>query len=62
MTTTAHFSIPTIEDNEEGWGPSSVPDKFKDISYYAPYNKGDKLGRAADWQQQQYPGKGNLFN
>lgn len=58
MTTSAHFSIPPIEDNEEGWGPSSIPDKFKDIPYYAPYNKGDKLGRAADWQQQQYPGKG----
>jgi len=49
-------SFIVVEDNEDGWGPSSstVPEKFKDVPYYAPYNKGDKLGKAADWQQQQY--------
>jgi hypothetical protein len=49
--------LPTIDDNAEGWGPSTIPEKFKDIPYYSPYNKGDKLGKAADWQQQNYQGK-----
>lgn len=54
----ARFQIPEIDDNEDGWGPSSasVPDKFKDIPYYAPFNKGEKLGKASDWQAQ-YQGK-----
>ena len=58
MATLIPFAIPHIEDNDEGSGPVAVPEKFKDIPYYAPYNKGDKLGRAADWQQL-YQGKGN---
>jgi len=49
--------LPNIDDNEDGWGPSTIPDKFKDIPYYSPYNKGEKLGKAADWQQQSYQGK-----
>jgi len=54
-----------IDENDEGWGPSNVPEKFKEVPYYAPFNKGDKLGRAADWQQQnqgksrQYQNKDN---
>ena len=58
----ARFQIPEIDDNEDGWGPSSasVPDKFKDIPYYAPFNKGEKLGKASDWQAQ-YQGKGTHF-
>lgn len=40
-----------IDENDEGWGPSNAPlEKFKDIPYYAPFNKGDKIGKAADWQ------------
>ena len=52
------FNIPSIDDNEEGWGPTTIPDQYKEVPYYAPYSKGDKLGKAADWQQQ-YQGKGN---
>lgn len=55
----ASFSIPTIDDNEEGWGPNTIPDKFQDVPYYAPFSKGDKLGKASDWQQQ-YQGKGKF--
>jgi len=55
MTEVSNFVL-SLEDNEDGWGPSSatVPDKFKDVPYYAPYNKGDKLGKAADWQQREF--------
>jgi len=48
----ASFSISSVEDNPDGWGPASVPDKFKDVPYYSSFNKSDKLGKAADWQSQ----------
>lgn len=38
------------------WGPqSTIPEslRFSDIPY-APYSKADKLGKAADWQQQEF--------
>jgi len=56
------FKLANLDDvSEEAWGPSTIPEKFKDIPYYSPYNKGDKLGKAADWQQQAYPGKSRGF-
>jgi len=54
------FSL-NVESNEEGWGPATVPDKFKDVPYYTPFNKGDKLGKSADWQQQSYQSKTGRF-
>ncbi|KAI8093564.1 eukaryotic translation initiation factor 3 subunit D [Halteromyces radiatus] len=43
------FILPPIHDSEHGWGPANViPSQFRDIPY-APYSKGDKLGRVADW-------------
>jgi hypothetical protein len=44
------FTLPPIKDNSIGWGPAShvLPEQFRDIPY-APYSKGDKLGRIADW-------------
>ncbi|ORX88426.1 translation initiation factor eIF-3, subunit D [Basidiobolus meristosporus CBS 931.73] len=50
MTTRASFVLSTIHDNESGWGPSAshLPEEYKDIPY-APYSKGEKLGRIADW-------------
>src|SRR4051812_33504842 len=49
----AAFQLAFPDVTDDGWGPSTapVPEKFKDIPYYAPFNKGDKLGKAADWQQ-----------
>jgi hypothetical protein len=40
-------------DNAGGWGPVSVPVQHSDIPF-APYNKGDKLGKAADWTASNY--------
>lgn len=53
------FEVPSIHDNPDGWGPSHTPDRFKDVPY-APYNKSDKLGKAADWgaDQSKFQGKG----
>jgi translation initiation factor 3 subunit D len=44
------FAPLDLDTSSDGWGPSTIPDKFKDIPYYSPYNKGSKLGKAADWQ------------
>lgn len=47
------YAVPEIQDNPEGWGPCSVPEHLKDVPF-APFSKGDKLGKAADWTQQAY--------
>eukprot|EP00048_Salpingoeca_helianthica_P015433 m.226756 g.226756 ORF g.226756 m.226756 type:complete len:538 (-) comp17028_c0_seq1:135-1748(-) len=41
------FSLPKIFDNPSGWGPTVVPEQFKDTPYQ-PYSKSDRLGKAAD--------------
>lgn len=59
------FSLPKIEENLDGWGPTDASlDQFKSVpSYYIPYNKGDKLGKVADWQAQHtYPGKSRMYH
>lgn len=35
--------------SDESWGPSTTTDALVDGVPYAPYSKGDKLGRMADW-------------
>ena len=37
-----------VNDNPDGWGPSGASVYFKNIPY-APYNKGEKLGKISDW-------------
>ncbi|CAI6000084.1 unnamed protein product [Closterium sp. NIES-64] len=51
--TQAHFPVPVLSDNPDGWGPTTLPEQFKDVPY-APFNKGDRVGRAADWTSQGY--------
>ena len=40
----AHFTPPTIQQNDEGWGPAGMPEQFKDMPYQ-PFSKGDRLGK-----------------
>jgi len=47
------YSVPEIQDNADGWGPSQVPDHLKDIPF-SPFSKSDRLGKAADWSSQGY--------
>jgi len=47
----ASFSVPEIQDNPLGWGPVGVPSKFENMPYQ-PFSKGDRLGKVADWNQQ----------
>lgn len=35
------------------WGPTKVPERFKDMPYQ-PFSKSDKVGRIADWTGQTY--------
>ena len=38
------FLFPQIHDNSDGWGPSGVPEQFKDTPYQ-PFSKDDRLGK-----------------
>ena len=41
--------IAALPEHESGWGPpASVESALNEVPY-APYSKGDKLGRMADW-------------
>ncbi|KAJ9522640.1 hypothetical protein QJQ45_019730 [Haematococcus lacustris] len=58
----AAFPVPNVVPNDDGWGPnpSAVPAHLADVPF-APFGKGDKIGRASDWTQaayQKYPGRG----
>lgn len=55
-----HFSIPDLSDNQDGWGPTTVPDQYKDVPY-APFNKGDRVGKASDWTGQSYKYQQGMF-
>merc|ERR1719429_335334 len=45
---TARFDPPLIQDNPTGWGPNTIPPKFKDMPYQ-PFSKSDRLGKISDW-------------
>ena len=50
---------------EGAWGPETVSATTLDGVPYAPYSKGDKLGRMADWTQEGKEGRdrgGRQFN
>lgn len=55
----AHFEPPMIQMNDTGWGPSNVPEKFKDMPYQ-PFAKGDRLGKVSDWTGATYQDKRHL--
>ena len=42
-------SIVTALPSEDSWGPPTTTDALVNGVPYAPYSKGDKLGRMADW-------------
>jgi len=44
MTNKIHFKAPVILDNLEGWGPSSIPNKYKDMPYQ-PFHKSENIGK-----------------
>ncbi|CAH0474544.1 unnamed protein product [Peronospora belbahrii] len=44
----ASYETPRVDVNINGWGPTTLPEQFLNIPY-APFNMGDKLGKAADF-------------
>ena len=40
----ACFVLPRIPNNPDGWGPSGLPEQFKDMPYQ-PFSKADRLGK-----------------
>ena len=42
------FQVPSVEDNEDGWGPTTVPQQLEGIPY-APFSKGDKVSKISDF-------------
>ena len=42
------FSVPEVDANPDGWGPTTVPEQLDGIPY-APFGKGDKIGRVSDF-------------
>eukprot|EP00629_Pelagomonadales_sp_RCC1024_P017180 CAMPEP_0119273930 /NCGR_PEP_ID=MMETSP1329-20130426/11153_1 /TAXON_ID=114041 /ORGANISM="Genus nov. species nov., Strain RCC1024" /LENGTH=567 /DNA_ID=CAMNT_0007274187 /DNA_START=134 /DNA_END=1834 /DNA_ORIENTATION=- len=49
------FAMPVVHHNPDGWGPTpdNLPAQFVDVPY-APFGKGDRLGRAADFTASAY--------
>ena len=50
------FALPYVEDNVDGWGPVTLPRDLEGMPY-APYSKSDKIGRIADWNNQNPRGR-----
>lgn len=50
-------SIVTALPSDEIWGPPTTIDALVDGVPYAPYSKGDKLGRMADWTSEGKDGR-----
>ena len=50
----APYAVPEINDCGDGWGPSiAEPEQLAGIPF-APFSKADRLGKAADWTNQNY--------
>lgn len=50
-------SIVTALSSDETWGPPITSDVLVNGVPYAPYSKGDKLGRMADWTSEGKDGR-----
>ena len=49
MTPIALADIVASLPTDSSWGPPTTSESLVDGVPYAPYSKGDKLGRMADW-------------
>lgn len=47
------YPIPELFGSDAGWGPCTVPEHLKDVPF-APFGKGERLGKASDWTQAAY--------
>lgn len=49
MPSTSLADLVATLPSEDTWGPSTSADNMLSGVPYAPFSKGDKLGRMADW-------------
>uniref|UniRef100_A0A914VR58 Eukaryotic translation initiation factor 3 subunit D n=1 Tax=Plectus sambesii TaxID=2011161 RepID=A0A914VR58_9BILA len=42
------FDLPDVTENSNGWGPTGMLDRFRNLPYQQ-FNKADKVGKVADW-------------
>jgi translation initiation factor 3 subunit D len=61
MKMAASYKTPQVDVNENGWGPTKLPEKFLNVPY-APFSKGDKLGKASDFVSTFAPRTGSKSN
>ena len=45
---TAPFALPTVHFNPAGWGPTTLPEQYENVPF-ATFNRGDRLGKCADF-------------
>ncbi|KAG0631213.1 hypothetical protein M758_1G235700 [Ceratodon purpureus] len=59
----AAFGVPQVAENLDGWGPdaASVPSQLEHVPY-APFSKGDRVGRASDWTGQAFKYNAGRFD
>lgn len=44
----AAFEMPSLQCNEDGWGPCELSNTFRDMPYQ-PFSKSDRMGKISDW-------------
>ena len=54
------FSVPEVDANPDGWGPTTVPEQLDGVPY-APFGKGDKIGRVSDFTNSGFNKYGGLL-
>lgn len=57
MATTSLADLISALPEGDGWGPPPVTDTTLNGVPYAPFSKGDKLGRMADWTSDSKDGR-----
>jgi translation initiation factor 3 subunit D len=55
------FTLPSLKENQNGWGPNALPEQFTDLPYQK-FSKSDRIGKIADWSQQPNPYEKKQFN
>lgn len=50
------FGLLHVNDNPNGWGPYSLPERYRDMPYQ-PFSKDQRIGKVADWTGNIYQDK-----
>uniref|UniRef100_A0A1I8GHA0 Eukaryotic translation initiation factor 3 subunit 7 n=1 Tax=Macrostomum lignano TaxID=282301 RepID=A0A1I8GHA0_9PLAT len=50
------FGLLEVNDNPKGWGPYTLPERYRDMPYQ-PFSKDQRIGKVADWTGNIYQDK-----